>query len=190
MPSSVATLLAAVGLWVGLVGCAGGGAGADVSDRSSYPEAPYGVAQGDVITALSFSTATGEPYGLADIFADSDKTLLLLSTAAGWCTACIEEQGALEELSNTHGPAGLQVMVSLFEDRDYQPATPALAAQWQQDHGLTFPVVVDPDFVLADYYDSALTPMNMIVDLNTMTILRVSTGWDPSAITAIIEARL
>ena len=190
MTSSVATLLAAVGLWVGLVGCASGGAGADVSDRSSYPEAPYGVAQGDVITPLSFSTATGEPYGLADIFADSDKTLLLLSTAAGWCTACIEEQGALEELSTTHGPAGLEVMVSLFEDRDYQPATPALAAQWQQDHGLTFPVVVDPDFVLAAYYDSALTPMNMIVDVNTMTILRVSTGWDPSAITAIIEARL
>ena len=140
--------------------------------------------------SLSFSTATGEPFGLADIFADSDKTLLLLSTAAGWCTACIEEQGALEELSTTHGPAGLEVMVSLFEDRDYQPATPALAAQWQQDHGLTFPVVVDPDFVLAAYYDSALTPMNMLVDVNTMTILRVSTGWDPSAITAIIEARL
>lgn len=188
--SSVATLLAAVGLSVGLVGCGGGGAGADVSDRSSYPGAPYGVAQGDVITALSFSTAAGEPFGLADIFADTDKTLLLLSTAAGWCTACIEEQGALEELSNTHGPAGLQVMVSLFEDRDYQPATPALAAEWQQDNGLTFPVVVDPDFVLADYYDTALTPMNMIVDVNTMTILRVSTGWDPSAITAIIEARL
>jgi hypothetical protein len=30
----------------------------------------------------------------------------------------------------------------------------------------------------------------MIVDVNTMTMLRISTGWDPSAITAIIEARL
>jgi len=184
--SAVVTLLAAVGL----VGCGGGGAGAAVSDRSSYPAGPYGVAQGEVITDLSFSTATDEAFGLADIFADTSKTLLLLSTAAGWCTACIEEQGAIEELSTIHGPDGLQVMVALFEDRDYQPATPALAAEWQQEHGLTFPVVVDADFILADYYDEALTPMNMIVDVNTMTILRVSTGWDPSAITAIIEARL
>jgi hypothetical protein len=81
-------------------------------------------------------------------------------------------------------------MVAVFEDRDYQPATPALAGEWQEEHGLTFPVVADPDFLLADYYDTALTPMNMIVDVNTMSILRISTGWDPSAITAIIEARL
>lgn len=172
------------------IACAGPGAGSGPSDRSTYPAGPYGVAQGDVIDALSFTTPTGEAWGLADVFADTDASLLLLSTAAGWCTACIEEQGALEELAGTHGPAGLRVVVAVFEDRDYLPATPALAGEWQQDHGLTFPVVADPDFVLADYYDTALTPMNMIVDVNTMTILRISTGWDPSAITAIIEARL
>jgi len=182
------TLLTSAALSVSA--CGGGGDAAGPTDRSSYPTGPYGVAQGEVIEALSFSTADGGVYGLADIFADPDTSLLLLSTAAGWCTACIEEQGALEELATTHGPDGLAVMVAVFEDRDYQPATPALAADWQQEHGLTFPVVADPDFVLADYYDTALTPMNMIVDVNTMTILRISTGWDPSAITAIIEARL
>lgn len=143
-----------------------------------------------MIEALSFQTSTGEAFGLGDIFADSDTKLLLLSTAAGWCTACIEEQGALEDLVQTHGEDGLQVMVALFEDRDYQTATPPLAAQWTQDHSVTFPVVIDPEFALAAYYDEALTPMNMIVDVNTMTILRIATGWDPSAITAIIEARL
>lgn len=173
-----------------VVGCAGPAGSGAASDRSSYPAGPYGVAQGDVIEPLSFSTPEGEPWGLGDVFADVDASLLLLSTAAGWCTACIEEQGALEELAATHGPAGLRVMVAVFEDRDYQAATPALAGAWAEEHGLTFPVVADPDFLLADYYDTALTPMNMIVDVNTMTILRISTGWDPSAITAIIEARL
>lgn len=172
------------------VGCAGPASDATSSDRTSYPTGPYGVAQGDVIEALSFTTADDGTYGLADIFADPDTSLLLLSTAAGWCTACIEEQGALEELTATYGAEGLAVMVALFEDRDYQPATPGLAGEWQQEHALTFPVVADPEFVLADYYDTALTPMNMIVDVNTMTILRISTGWDPSAITAIIEASL
>jgi thiol-disulfide isomerase/thioredoxin len=171
-------------------GCAGAGGNEGTTDRSSYPAGPYGTAQGDVIESLSFQTSAGEPFGLGDVFADTDTKLLLLSTAAGWCTACIEEQGALEELAQTHGEDGLEVMVALFEDRDYQPATPALAEQWTQEHSLTFPVVIDPDFVLAEYYDEALTPMNMIVDVNTMTMLRISTGWDPSAITAIIEARL
>jgi hypothetical protein len=179
-----------VALLLGLSACAGAGSGDETSDRSSYPAGPYGTAQGDVIEDLAFSTSTGEAFGLGDIFADTSTKLLLLSTAAGWCTACIEEQGALEELSQTHGPDGLEVMVALFEDRDYQAATPALAEEWTQEYGLTFPVVIDPEFVLADYYDEALTPMNMIVDVNTMTILRISTGWDPSAITAIIEARL
>lgn len=183
------SVLVAVAL-AGLAGCAGAAGGGDTTDRSSYPAGPYGTAQGDVIEALSFQTATGEAFGLGDIFADSDTKLLLLSTAAGWCTACIEEQGALEDLVQTHGEDGLQVMVALFEDRDYQTATPPLAAQWTQDHSVTFPVVIDPEFALAAYYDEALTPMNMIVDVNTMTILRIATGWDPSAITAIIEARL
>lgn len=184
-----ASCVAAVVTLVG-AGCAAGDGTNGTTDRSTYPAGPYGTAQGDVIEALSFQTAAGEPFGLADVFADTDTKLLLLSTAAGWCTACIEEQGALEDLAQTHGEDGLEVMVALFEDRDYQPATPALAAQWTTEHALTFPVVVDADFVLADYYDEALTPMNMIVDVNTMSILRITTGWDPSAITAIIEARL
>jgi hypothetical protein len=183
--SCVVAVIALVG-----AGCAGAGGDGDATDRSSYPAGPYGTAQGDVIENLSFTTSTGEAFGLGDIFADTSTKLLLLSTAAGWCTACIEEQGALEDLVQTHGDDGLEVMVALFEDRDYQPAEPALAEQWTQEHALSFPVVVDPEFVLADYYDEALTPMNMIVDVNTMTILRISTGWDPSAITAIIEARL
>ena len=97
---------------------------------------------------------------------------------------------ALQELYDTHGDAGLAVLVAVFEDRDYQPATAALAGAWKDEHALSFDVVADPDFVLAGYYDSALTPMNMVVDLDTMQILRISTGWDPSAITALIEARL
>jgi len=171
-------------------GCGGGGGPEGPSDRTAYPAAPYGTAQGDVIAPLSFVDPDGAALGLDDVFADPTRRLLLLSTAAGWCTACIEEQGALQELQDTHGEAGLAVLVAVFEDRDYQPATAALAGAWKDEHSLSFDVVADPDFVLAGYYDSALTPMNMVVDVDTMQILRISTGWDPSAITALIEARL
>ena len=36
-----------------------------------------------------------------DIYKATDEDLLLLVTAAGWCTACREEQPALEDLYQT-----------------------------------------------------------------------------------------
>ena len=51
-------------------------------------------------------------------------------------------------------------------------------------------MVADIDFVLDDYYDSELTPMNMFVDVNTMEIIKITTGWDQSLVDAIVEAKL
>ena len=160
------------------------------SDRSTYPEGPFGTAQGDVIADLTFVDSSGAPWSLRDIQKDPHNRLLLLSTAAGWCTACIEEQGALEELHVAHAEDGLAVMVALFEDRDFQPASEALAEAWRTEHELTFHVVADPEFQLGDYYDPSLTPMNMIIDVNNMEMLVISTGWDRSAIESVIGARL
>lgn len=160
------------------------------SDRSSYPEGPYGTARGDVLEDLAFVDPEGDALSLGSIFADENNRLLLLSTAAGWCTACIEEQGALEDLHAAHGAGGLVVLVALFEDSDFQPADATLAAAWKQEHELSFDVVADPEFQLDAYYDASLTPMNMMVDLDTMEILVISTGWEPSTVESIIEARL
>jgi hypothetical protein len=42
---------------------------------------------------------------------------------------------------------------------------------------------------MSDYYDSSLTPLNMLVDVSSMKILTANTGWDESAVTAIVESR-
>jgi thiol-disulfide isomerase/thioredoxin len=178
-----------VPLLVGLVGCA-----ADASDsradvpRDVYPAGPYGVNEGDVVVDHVFLTVDGGTMSLQDVRADERAQLLLVATAAGWCAACIEEQPSLQALHETHGASGLRVMTAVFQDSELRPATPELAGEWQE--GVAFDVVADPELSLGAYYDTALTPMNMIVDAATMEIVRIGVGFDESAIQAIVEARL
>jgi peroxiredoxin len=158
--------------------------------REGYPAGPYGVTEGSIIAPLEFIDSDGTPFSLQDIYTDSTNQLLLVATSAGWCSSCVEEQAELQGLHESYGPEGLYVMVSLFEDAAFEPADSAFAAQWKKQHKLGFTVVADPEFAFGDYYDSSLTPMTMLVDLSSMEIIKLSTGWDPGMVQAIIEARL
>lgn len=178
-------------------GCAGTGSGPGGdgdgdgdTDRTTYPAGPFGTAEGDVIDDLAFELADGSPFTFNDVYADPANKLLLLSTAAGWCTACREEQASLQALQDEHGADGLYVMVTLFEDNSYQPATGDFVQSWIDQYDVTFRVVLDEPFVMDAYYDSTLTPMNMYVDLDTMEIIRITVGWDPAVADAIIAANL
>ena len=73
-----------------------------------------------------------------------------------------------------------------------------MATQWKDRHNLDLTVVVDPAsksggdlvFALSPYYDTAQTPMNMLIDLESMTILEITLGWDENRMTSIIDAML
>lgn len=182
-------LLLGIAAFTACGGSSGDGPG-DATDRSQYPAGPYGKAEGQVIEPLSFVNPDGSTLSLSTVFADPSRRLLLLVTASGWCTACVEEQPALEELHGRHGPEGLAIIEAVFEDANFVAATAEDAEQWKRQYGLTFDLVADPDFVLGAYYDRQLSPMNMMVDVDTMKILRIGTGWDPTATEALIEARL
>lgn len=179
----------------GLVACGSDGtsAGPDAGAiaRGAYPAGPYGETEDAILANLSFTRADGTPHSLeADVWKKEDARLLLLVTAAGWCTSCIEEQPALESLHAEWSAKGLVIVEALFETQDYEKADVALASSWKRQYGLSFDVVADPEFTLKDYYDRTLTPMNMLVDVATMKIIRIAVGWDPNATTAIIRARL
>jgi thiol-disulfide isomerase/thioredoxin len=163
----------------------------DATAREGYPAGPYGAAVNATITNHdTFLTTAGEPWALSSVYQDSSKRLLFISTAAGWCTACIKEQPKIQALQDTYGSRGLAVVVSLFEDAQFKPADAALAADWRSRYGLSVNVVADPSFALQAYYDPTLTPMNMIIDVNTMQILWLTTGWDQSTIDAILSSKL
>ena len=153
--------------------------------RAGYPAGPYGTGENAVITDIQFSGLT-----LSQLHADGGNRLLLLSTAAGWCTACIEEQPKLEERYQQWYNAGLSVVVTYFEDSNFGPATDELAAGWKNQYGLNFPVVSDPGIALGAFYNTDNAPMTMIVDAETMEILYLSTGFRASDVDAILESRL
>ena len=157
--------------------------------RDAYPSC-YGKSEGELLENLTFVNTVGDPFSLNDIYEDPSNKVLLVTTSAGWCTACIEEQPVLQELHETYGGDGLAVLVTLFEDRNFAVATAELAKEWKENFKLSFNVVADPDFLFESYYDASLTPMTMLVDLDTMEIIRISTGFDRSSVEAIIKSRL
>lgn len=158
--------------------------------RQTYPPGPYGRAVGTRIENLSFVGLDNAPFDFASLHADCTRTLLLVSTSAGWCTACREEQPKLQSLYENFSASGLVVVVTLFEDDDFETAVLRDVEAWQRRYDLTFPVVLDAPFVLGDYYDRNSTPMNMLVDLRTMEIVTIQIGAVDSTFETILEAKL
>lgn len=163
-----------------------------VTARDHYPQGPYGQAVGQIIEPLNFLDKENQAYGLEQVYADSYNQLLLVTTSAEWCTACIKEQPTLQRLYEEYKHRGLEVMVTLFQDRDFEPATPELSERWQEKYELDFTVVSDSNepSLFSPYYDVSLTPMVMLVDVNTMQIIYLTQGFDEDQVRGLIESKL
>jgi len=190
--NSISALALTLGALLLLSSCVVQGTSPDLETgpRGEYPSGPFGTSEGSVIEPLIFVKPDGQPLGFEEIQSDDTNRLMLVSTSAGWCTACIEEQPALAELHERYSGRGLFVMVTLFEDSNFQPADARFADDWVTKYKLPFAVVADPDFQFKEYYDSRQTPMNMIVDLSSMQIVKIILGTDSSALENIIEVLL
>ena len=105
---------------------------------------------GEVIAPLVFKMVTAV-ITAQNIFTDQPEKSLM-TTSAGWCTACIEEQPKLQSLHNEFGEQGLAIMVVLFEKEDYTPADARMARIWKSRYNLDFSVVADPEFTMQPYY--------------------------------------
>ncbi|MBV70893.1 MAG: hypothetical protein CMH52_06035 [Myxococcales bacterium] len=161
------------------------------SDRSRYPG--FGTGPGAVIAPLSFVNGDGSEMNLGQIYSDPSRKVLLLTTSAGWCTACIEEQPKLQQLHGEYYDRGLSVLVVLFEKQDYTPADARLARAWKARYELDFDVVADPEFIMQPFYpngDSSSTPIILVIDIDTMTILDTMVGFQEAAVRALITNNL
>lgn len=169
----------------------GGAGGETVGERGPYPTENIGKSEGRILEDLSFPVDDmGGTLSLKDIYDRRANRVLLVSTSAGWCSACIEEQPKLAALYDEFGPRGLYILITLFEDANFGPADVQLATNWKRRYDLPFSVVADPDFQFADYYDRNATPMTMLVDIDQMLILKIATGFNETEVRAIIDAAL
>lgn len=158
--------------------------------RATYPAGPYDTDENDVIANLAFEGPDGKPVDFQALRADCTANMAVITTSAGWCTACREEQPRLQTLYDDYRARGLLVVVTLFEDDNYAPADADLAEGWRDRYELTFPVLVDAEFRLGDYYDRDQTPMTMILNLETMKIGLIATGYDDDLVRSLVEALL
>jgi peroxiredoxin len=163
-----------------------------INDRQNYPPEPYGVTQGSVIKSVSFVDTDDQPFALKQLRENEQNQLLLLTTSAEWCTACIKEQPQLQDFYDQYQQYGLTVLVTLFQDANFVAATSLVAKRWKEKYDLSFDVVADTTepSAMSAYYDIALTPMIMLIDLNTMEILYLAQGFDQDLVTSLIKVNL
>ena len=103
----------------------------DSENRQGYP-GTRGTEVGSIIAPLEFVDPNGDVYSLEEVYQTGTNRVLLLTTSAGWCTACIEEQAALQTLYTDYAGRGVEILVTVFQKGDYEPADAGFAKQWKK----------------------------------------------------------
>jgi peroxiredoxin len=125
---------------------------------------------------LELSDLTGRPIRLRDFRG----RVVLLNFWATWCAPCREEMPALETLAQELGPQGLAVVgVNAKESRSKVEA-------FVREHGLRFPILLDPDGRAVEAYQVFGLPATFVVDrrgtlVGTVLGIRDWTGPDARA---------
>jgi peroxiredoxin len=114
--------------------------------------------------------------------------LVLLNFWATWCTPCTVEMPTLEALWREYGRRGL-VVVGVSVDRD---APRAVLEPYIRNHGLTFPILLDPDSRIARAWRVTGIPATFVVRPGG-EVAGIATGareWNSAEMRALIETLL
>ena len=169
-----------------------------------YPTSGFGTEEGDVVENECFvgyrapdrvspSAAHRETVAFSDYYDPAGTkgvSLLLINTAAVWCTACVSEHGTLPDHAAELGPKGLVVFSTLFQDAKRDAASLEDLERWIENFHTNFPMVADPELLLQDYALVSLAPLNMVVDPRSMKILRKYVGDQGAVMWPYIESEL
>lgn len=131
----------------------------------TYPAGPYGTSVGDRVEDFTLTDCDGRAVRFGEVLAGSG--LVLLNVAAGWCVPCMAETQAVEaDVHRPYCPRGLRIVQVLFEDDNGAPAHADFCKKWRAKFGLTFPVLMDPDFTTKKFFPGTIsgsTPLNLLV---------------------------
>lgn len=162
-------------------------------EAEGYPEGPYGGAEGDVLDNMTFAgyfltgpSATPahendyqERFSLQDIRDIGGYTHMLISVAAEWCKPCREEAETLPGLYEDWGARGGYVLSIISQDRQYQTAGRTSVDVWSLQYQINYSLAHDPEGWVAANFNPSAMPVNMVIDLETMEVLRSRAGEDP-----------
>jgi hypothetical protein len=179
----------------------GGGAGCTAPQ---YPSGPYGAEQGERIANACFqgfrNPANGnhgpdalETLAFSDYYDPTGSQgieLVLINTAAIWCSACRTEHQTLSAKNDQYAPRGLRILSTLFQDAARNPATPDNLKNWVETFDSSYAMALDPDYQLGAYAPAETAPLNLVVDARTMTIELKLLGDQDSVLWPFIDAAL
>jgi peroxiredoxin len=120
-----------------------------------------------------------------EAFADK---LVVLNFWATWCTPCTVEMPTLEALSREYGGRGL-VVIGVSVDRG---APRAVLEPYIRNHGLTFPILLDPDSRAAGAWRVTGIPATFVVRPGG-EVAGMAAGareWNSTEMRALIESLL
>lgn len=179
------------------------------SEDPNYPSGEKGSAPGDVAPnvcvsgwldprASAFDTGAMEEICFADFWDPDaeDHRLLLVNTAAIWCSACQVEYGgagsrpALSEEATARREQGLRILGTLFQDASRNPATPSDGSLWARTFDVSFPFGIDENFEMGAFADADVQPFNLLIDTQTMEIVLNINGDNPGQLWPAIDERL
>lgn len=162
---------------------------------AGYPAAPpegYGGNEGEVLPNMGFqgffsegpsaSTVTDlefRPFTLQDVRDLEGYTHMLITVAAEWCKPCREEAEVLPLYFERWATRGGYVLGILNQDHQYNAATRATVEGWANRYRTNYTLAEDPDAWVADFLAPTTVPLNVVVDLESMRVLRARAGEDP-----------
>jgi hypothetical protein len=162
-----------------------------------YPAGPYGSQVGSVMANHAFlgwrdpvmsryDQNRLEEVSLADFYDPRGDAveLIVVNASAVWCPVCKLEMREIDslDLASSYRQSKVALVATLFEDRSREPAKPSDLALWGTGLGFSVevPLVLDTGFELGPYFTDSATPLNIVIDARTMTILAEYMGYGGS----------
>jgi hypothetical protein len=173
-------------------------------DSPNYPNGPFGTEEGDTLADACFqgfrnpanvshSESSLETIAFADYYDPTGSKgyqLILINTAAVWCSACRSEHEDLSEKNREYGPRGLRILSTLFQDARREPATLRDLKAWVETFSSDYAMVLDPDYQLGGFASAETAPLNLVVNARTMKIEKKLLGDQATVLWPFIDASL
>lgn len=155
--------IAALSVLAGLAACAPNGEeGASPSCRAAQEPLGTEPALGHSFPDVPLTDCEGNRGTLREVRCANDLTIV--SIGAGWCKPCLEETPDLQAAYEALRQENIGVVQIVFQDGQAAPASTAYCKKWVETFALTFPVFVDPPANSVALFDSAATPLNVMLD--------------------------
>ena len=135
------------GMWIGLT------ASSAAQTTSGVVPSPR---EGFSAPDFTLETLEGEIITLSDLRGQ----VVIVNLWASWCPPCRAEMPAIEQIYQSYKAQGLEV---LAVNTTYQDSEKA-AAQFAQDFGLTFPILLDRDGTVSRRYQLQALPTTYFID--------------------------